>query len=391
MKKKLLYSVLVISLLLSACTVDISQSADPTATVQAAPVTAAPLQQPAKPPSSTMKIGNPSLPTSQIPVTWGSLHLTGTLVYMSSKETQSTPIMSVQALDLATGQITAIFQAPSGAWIDFISVSPDEKQLLMAYLPPRDPNATSSAAQQALYTMPTDGSQSPQILFTPPSSNDQYYEPVWSPDGKYIYFAHVDYAAPPKVAGQHYPSYEILRVTYPLSGQPQKVADGAYWPRLSADGARLAYVTLDPVDGTNKLFVANADGSGAYQVALNGLYVPQIIDAPFFTPDDKSVLYSAVSPTQPSQPNWVDKLFGITEAYAHTVPSDWWSVPIGGGTPTQLTHIAAVGLYASLSPDKKYIASYSGNGVFVMNPDGTGSTTIVPDVGGLAGTVSWIP
>ncbi|MCL4530773.1 MAG: hypothetical protein M1282_15355 [Chloroflexi bacterium] len=390
MKKNLLYWVLVVSVLLSGCSIDISQSAAPTAT-QTTIATSLPSVPSADQSSSTIKIGNPSLPTGQIPVTWGSLNLTGKLVYMSSKQAQGTPIMSVQALDLATGQVTTIFQAPSGAWIDFISVSPDEKQLLMAYLPPRDPNSASSAAQQALYTLPTDGSKPPQILFAPPSGNDQYYEPVWSPDGKYIYFAHVDYGAPPKVAGQHYPSYEILRMTYPPSGQPQKVADGAYWPRLSADGARLAYVTLDPVDGSNKLYVANADGSGAYQVALTGLYVPQIIDAPFFTPDDKAVLYSAVSPTQPSQPNWVEKLFGITIASAHTVPSDWWSVPIGGGTPTQLTHIAAVGLYASLSPDKKHIASYSGNGVFVMNPDGTGSTTIVPDVGGLAGTVSWIP
>lgn len=390
-KKKFFYWMLVVSILLSGCSIDISQSAAPTATVQAAPTTSAPSTQSPNPSGSTIKIGNPSLPTGQIPVTWGSLNLTGKLVYMSSKQTQSTPIMSVQALDLATGQVTTIFQGASGAWIDFISVSPDEKQLLMAYLPPRDPSSTNSAGQQTLYTMPTDGSQPPKILFAPPSNNDQYYQPIWSPDGKYIYFAHVDYGAPPKVAGQHYPSYEILRMTYPLNGQSQKVADGAYWPRLSADGARLAYVTLDPIDGSNKLFVANADGSGAYQVALTGLYIPQIIDAPFFTPDDKSVLYSAVTPTQSSQPNWVERLLGITVASAHTVPSDWWSVAIGGGTPTQLTRIAAVGLYASLSPDKKHIVSYSGSGVFVMNPDGTGSTTLVPDVGGLSGTVSWIP
>ncbi len=159
----------------------------------------------------------------------------------------------------------------------------------------------------------------------------------------------------------------------------------------SRDGARLAYVTLSPVDGTNKLFVANPDGSGAYQVNLTGLYVPPIIDAPVFTVDDRSILYSAVVPTQSSQPNWVDRLFGITIASAHTVPSDWWSVPIGGGTPTQLTHIAAVGLFGSASPDGRYIASYSGNGIFVMNPDGTGLTMLVNDNGSLSGSLSWVP
>jgi len=82
---------------------------------------------------------------------------------------------------------------------------------------------------------------------------------------------------------------------------------------------------------------------------------------------------------------------GVTVASAHTVPSDWWSIPLAGGTPTQLTHINAVGLFASLSPDKQYLASYSGGGIFVMKPDGTESTMLVGDVGGQPGTVSWIP
>ena len=66
-------------------------------------------------------------------------------------------------------------------------------------------------------------------------------------------------------------------------------------------------------------------------------------------------------------------------------------MPIGGGTPTQLTQLAVAGLYGSLSPDGQYMASYSGNGIFVMKPDGTQLTTLVSDMGGLAGTVNWMP
>ena len=207
--------------------------------------------------------------------------------------------------------------------------------LLWHICPPRGNNVPSSPGQQGLYTVALDGSSAPQLLFPSASEGDQYFQPTWSPDGQYIYYSHTDFSAPTKVAGQHFAYYEIYRMQYP-GGQPQKVAEKAYWPRLSRDGARLAYVTLDPVDGSNKLFVANPDGSGAYQVNLIGLYVPPVIDAPLFTVDDQSVLYSAVVPTQPSQPNWVDRLFGITIASAHTVPSDWWSVPIQGGTPAQL-------------------------------------------------------
>lgn len=389
-KPFLSYCVIILALFLSGCSIDISQQSVPAAQAGTTPVPPS-LIAPSAGSVQKPKIGNSALPNRTVPVTWSSLHLTGTLVYMSSLQTQSFPQMSVQALDLTTGAETTIFQAPTGAWIDFASVSPDGKQLIMAYLPPRDNNTPSTTtAQQGLYVMPLDASKPPQLLFNSPSANYQYYQPVWSPDGKSIYFAMVDYGAPPSSPSQHYPDYQVFRMPYP-AGQPVKLADQAYWPRLSSDGARLAYVTLDPNDGTNKLFVANADGSGAYQVQLTGLYVPPIIDAPFFTPGDGSVLYSAVTPTQSSRPNWLDRILGIIDASAHTVPSDWWSVPIGGGTPTQLTHIAAVGLYASLSPDQKYIASYSGSGIFVMNADGTGLNILINDNGSLSGTLSWIP
>ena len=66
-------------------------------------------------------------------------------------------------------------------------------------------------------------------------------------------------------------------------------------------------------------------------------------------------------------------------------------MPVGGGAVTQLTHIQAASLYASISPDKRTIASFSGDGVFVMNPDGSELTMMVTGTGGNLGTVNWIP
>ena len=87
----------------------------------------------------------------------------------------------------------------------------------------------------------------------------------------------------------------------------------------------------------------------------------------------------------------VDRLFGVIAVSAHNIPSEWWSVPVGGGAPTQLTHIQAASLYAAISPDNSYIASFSGDGVFVMNPDGTNLTMLLENTGGNMGTVNWIP
>ena len=148
---------------------------------------------------------------------------------------------------------------------------------------------------------------------------------------------------------------------------------------------------MDPVSGKNKLFIANADGSNAQEVVRSGPWTPDIIDAPIFSPDGQSILFSTISQTQSYKPKWFEKLMGIQVVEAHTVPSDWWSVPLTGGTVTQITHVQAAGLFASISPDKKYIVSYSGNGLFVMNPDGTNLTSIIPDMGGTIGTVDWIP
>ncbi len=245
-------------------------------------------------------------------------------------------------------------------------------------------------ATRTLYSLPLDGSSPPEQIFAPPSQSDQYLQPVWSPDGKYIYFVHTNYALPRKDPNQHYPIFEIYRMAAP-AGPLEKIVENAYWPRLSANSSRLVYVTQNPDDGTNKLFVANADGSNPQEVVLSGPSIPTIIDAPVFLPDGSTILFSAPVPAQSSVPSWLDRLFGVIVASAHSVPSEWWSVPVEDGVPTQLTHIQAPGLYASISPDTQHIASFSGNGVFVMNPDGTGLTMLVSDVGGIPGTVNWIP
>ena len=103
-----------------------------------------------------------------------------------------------------------------------------------------------------------------------------------------------------------------------------------------------------------------------------------IIDAPIFLPGDQAHPVQRTACPTGVAPTWVDRLFGITVASAHAmIPSEWWSVPVGGGTPTQLTHVYAFALFAALSPDGRYIASYSSDGIFVMKPDGTALTSIV--------------
>ena len=171
----------------------------------------------------------------------------------------------------------------------------------------------------------------------------------------------------------------------------KKIVSNAFWPRVSSDSSKLVYVSLNPINGENELFVSDANGSNARPIGLTGPVILRIKDAPLFSPDAQSIFFSAPSPTQSYQPNWFDKLTGVQIVKAHNVPSDWWSAPLTGGVPTRLTHIQSAGLFASISPDRKHIASFSQAGLFVMDLDGSNLTMLISDLGSIPGTVSWIP
>jgi Tol biopolymer transport system component len=366
-----------LALVLSACSVDINQPAGATPQIATAP-TAIPSVKGSPQPNIVT--------TTQVPVTWGALNLTGRLVYINGVAVDNVFSLQIQVLNLATGEVTTIFNAPKYSWIYYVTVSPDDEQVLMSYSPPPGENAP---ADQDLYIMPLDGSQAPRLLFTPPAKEDDYVEVEWSPDGKYIYFTHVNFQITPQ-PNQIYPLYEIYRMAFP-DGKPEKVAEKAFWPRVSSDSSKIAYISVDLFQRENKLFIADADGGNAHEVVLTGQQIPEVKDAPIFSPDGQTLLFSAPVEVQAYQPNWLDKLMGVRVAKAHNVPSDWWSVPVTGGNITQLTNIQTTNLFASFAPDGRHIASHSTSGIFVMQPDGSELTMLVPNPQAVPGTVTWIP
>lgn len=352
-------------LLLCACTINVAPPASPAGL------------------ATTVVSNETALPTaSNLP--WANLQLSGRLVYTAVSKNDEGTTLSMQILNLVTGEIKTVFNTTSYAWIYYAAVSPDGKEVIMSYVPP---SQTGSEAETSLYAMPLDGTKPPQILFTPPTPADRYIQLEWTPDGKFIYYVHYNQDENPS---QFYKTYRIFRMAYP-DGQPEKILEQAFWPRISPDSSKIVYVSLDPATGINELFQANADGSNPQKIALSSLSVQEIIDAPIFSPDGESVLFSVPTSVQSYQPNWFDKLTGVLIAKAHTVPSDWWSVPITGGSALQLTQIQATGLFADISPDQKYYASASQNGVFVMSLDGSDLTYLISPPGGITGTVRWIP
>jgi Tol biopolymer transport system component len=288
--------------------------------------------------------------------------------------------LSIRKLNLITGEINTVFTTTGEDWIYYLSISPDAKQLIMSYMP-------LQGSSRAMYKMSLDETSPPQLLFSPPTPDDHYVHAEWSPDGKYIYYAH--YNNHVRLPNGIDPVYDIFRMSYP-QGQMEEIANNAFWPRISSDSTRLVYVSINPDSGKNELYVANADGSNPKRIILSGASVPEIIDAPIFSPDGGSIIFSAPPPPQAYRPTWVEQLMGIQVVRAHEIPSDWWSVPVEGGTPTRLTQLQTIRLFASLSPDKKHIASLSGEGIFVMDEMGLNLTQLLFEPG-VSGTVSWLP
>ena len=325
--------------------------------------------------------------SAKIPVTWANLNLTGRLVYaLGGVDPGNNYIVQIHILDLRTGQISISYTTPVGASIYYISVSPDARQLVMSYSPPSGENPD---VVQAIYTMPLDGSQPPQLLFTPPTPQDQYTQAEWSPDGQYVYYTHVNYLIP-QDPNRAAPLYTIFRMTYP-GGEPELVAEGAFWPRLSPDSLRLVYTAKDPLSGEYRIKIADPNGVNAREVRMSGNYIPEDREAPIFSPDGKSILFSGNVPGESYQPNWLEKFAGVLVARANGEVSDWWSVPVSGGELTRLTNIRHAGLYASVSPDENYLVSFSRDNIFVMKPDGSDLTVLVSGLNGFTGTIHWIP
>lgn len=363
---RFLFPALVCVLLVCSCTIEMVQTPE------------------SVPPEGTPIVPSTSgVPVTHVPITWPHLNLSGKLVYLNSTMDGGTLISKIQMLDLLTGDIATLFSV-SPAWIYYVTISPDRRMLVMSYSPPRQPNSSSS---RSLYKIPLDGSVEPQPLFTPPNSSDRYTQAEWSPDGKYIYYVH--YNQDERAEGQLLEDYDLSRMTYP-EGEQEKIAEHAFWPRLSSDSSRLVFVFVDPNSGRNELYIANADGSNPRRIALSGAQTPEIIDAPVFAPDGQSILFSAPEPVRAYQPDFFERLLGVQVAKAHSVPSDWWSVPVTGGEPTRLTNIQSINLFASVSPDQKHIASLNGEGLFVMDLDGSNLTQVLVD-SGVHGTVTWIP
>jgi Tol biopolymer transport system component len=288
--------------------------------------------------------------------------------------------LGIAEFDLETATFKTLFPPPENGIVNSAAISPDGKLIALSYSPPPDPGKPQIGYTR-LFSMPSDGSKPPEPvpqLQADPGLLFQF--PHWSPDGKYLYYGYYFRAESDAPTAGFY----IKRLAYP-DGKPETVVENAISGRLSADGENLVYVTIDTASGLNDLFVAGADGRNPRRVLPQG--AAWVIDSPLFSPDGASIIFSGVT-SRPTSFSDFDRWLGVRVASAHSIPSDLWVVPAGGGEPKHLTHVSDIGLSPDFSPDGRHIAYMSQSGLYVMNPDGSGLVRI-SDLGAL-GSLEWI-
>jgi Tol biopolymer transport system component len=318
----------------------------------------------------------PYQPTISVPP---DLNLSGKLIFADYR-------LGIGEFDFSTGEIVPIYRPPTGAYIGAVVLSPDGQTLLMAYTPPPDPNNAQYIPVSSLYTLPAGGSGEPSLLLADTESADYYYFPWWSPDGRYIYCGR--YISPmTKVTPAPTPGYYLTRYTFP-DGAAQDLLQGVLAARISADGTKMFYISMDLTTLLSNVFVADPDGGNSKALLPGGN--TWIADSLAVAPDADSVIFSSSTdnPQPGAQSSWLDRVLGVHVAEAHNVPSDLWIVR-GDGSPEQVTHLGDFNFVEDFSPDGQYVVFACGSGVYIVKADGSGLVQIFSEP--FSGTVQWVP
>lgn len=303
--------------------------------------------------------------------------LSGSLVFIEQNERDQL----LQWHDLVSGETKTLFEADINGWISQAIAAPNGEQIVMAYAPP-PPEGQIQFGYTNLYFLSSNESSEPELFVERSDPEELLFNPVWSPDGRYIYYSHVL-----PIDNESNELHFYLKRIELETKNIENIAENGVWPRVSPNGEQLAFATVNPVTRKRDLYLANSDGTNVELIASSTVFID--LDAPLFSPDGEWLYFSAVTSPQSARLSWFDKLLGVRTVSAHSVPSDWWRKRIAGGEPEKLTSLNEIRMYGTFSPNGRLFAFSSATGLYMMNPDGTELSLLLKIP--MADSLTWVP
>ncbi len=315
------------------------------------------------------------------PFPWSTLPVTGRLLFITydpQASTTSMPVPLIALLDLATGDVTAVWRPPENAWLSGMDLAPDRTKLAIAYAsPPEDGNFQSG--RPGVYLLPGDC----LARGVPTSCRSRWSKPrktipTSGPFGprmeRACYFSHL--TTPPDTLVS---AVSVERVPA-AGGTPELLIPNATWPRPSPDGTTLAYVAFDSQLNINDLYFAAARrderpaGDASRIIPVRGRAGVLARWGVHLLQRRRGLVRSRRSGEPwPDHRTWLERLTGVQPAYANGMPSEWWRLPVAGGDPTRLSAIGASGLSGAFSPDGRFFGFISYSGMGMMSAEGNAS------------------
>jgi Tol biopolymer transport system component len=283
---------------------------------------------------------------------------------------------------LADASQSPLLMLSPGQAVTAVAWSPDQTQIAYALFHRR---ADDSGNSQEIYLVRADG-VGPRLLAERDQPGTVLETPVWSNDGREVYFAYSG-------SINNRPVRRLERVVVE-TGARSILEENGYAPAISPDGRSLLFVRDTPIGfGLARriwagLWMLPLDGGEPVPVLQPGRW--PTIGVPRFSPDASRIAVSLPN-ARAAQVNDDGLLawFRVPVAFAHHEQADIWTFNLQGNDGRRLTHLNADDPSQAWSPDGRYLAMWGGDGLYLVSATGEETRKLLSSGG--YGPIDWRP
>ena len=290
---------------------------------------------------------------------------------------------SLYIYDTPQAEMQQIYRSQNNLSASFPAWAPDGKTITYALdVPP----SSNQPPYTDIMQIEADGSN-PRLLVAhePPTPAEQVtlQYPFWRSDGSMLYYTLVrNFLENGRFKSQ---SQEIAALTIG-SGQRQMIISNALFPSVDKAGRQIMYIET----GTGDVWVAELSNPAEHKKMVLHSKDYTILAAARISPDGTKVVFITAGRAKPSGGSVRPRRSAdvLAAQLRDGLPLELWTVEIETGKVQELTHDLLDSPFPAWSADGTQLAFNSGNGLFVINADGSDIHMVIPQ--NIHGQLDWV-